>query len=379
MRSTSLLGGLVLVLIASGHLAAADRPPDVRTVIVPLAQVWCGPSKSDGLYSTNELHQGDRVQVVQELETGWLAIRPPAGSFSWINDRFVKQKFPNYPATYVVTATDHPAPTLVGSSLKRERPTKIGVQLQRGAQVRLAGRYMTDSEGTWLPIEVPEGELRYIRTEDVSKSGLAVAAASVRKTPVEPPPPPDGDALWREADRAQRKGRIADAIRLYRQAGDANLSSNPARAEAAYSRAHWLEQAGSNATAGSQFVPDRSAPAYPVPANQTGTNAVHLIGPANSGSINGQLVAASAVATSGGTRPATDYNDYRRGRLHPSSNRGRYHLLDARGNPVLLVGAGPGIDLTSYIDRNVELWGYSTYDYDRRNYLLTVTHVREAQ
>lgn len=382
MRYASLLGGLVLVLGASGRLVAADRPPDVRTVVAARAQVWCGPSTSDGLYPTNELHQGDRVQVMQELGSGWLAIRPPAGSFSWINDRFVQQKFPNYPATYVVTHNDHPAPVLVGSWVKSERPTKIGVTLERGAQVRLAGgRFMTDSEGTWLPIESPEGELRYIRKEDVSQSIPAVAAASVRKTPVEPPPPPNGDALWRDADKAERKGRIADAIRLYRQAGDANLSVNPARAEAAYQRAHWLEQAGANPPDGSRFAPDRNAQAYPVPSNPTGANAVRLIGSA-SGPANGQLVAARTVSPAWGTQQPTDYTHYHAGRLqfaNKHNENGRYNLMDARGNPLLSVVAGPGLDLTSHVDRNVELWGYTQYVPQMRRYLCTVTHVRDAQ
>src|SRR5262249_26050556 len=154
-----------------------------------------------------------------------------------------------------------------------------------------------------------EGELRYIRKEDVSKSTVVVASAtSVRKTATEPPPPPDGDALWRNAELAERKGRIADAIRLYRQAGDANLSVNPARADAAYQRVQWLEQAGSNPSDGSRFAPDRGTQAYPVPTNQGGTNAVRLIGTATSGPANGQLVSTRAGTPAPGTRQPPDYH-----------------------------------------------------------------------
>ncbi len=134
MRSVSLLGGLVLAFVLAGSIAAADTPPDVRTVAAPLSQVWCGPSTSDGLYPTNVLRQGDRVQVVEELPSGWLAIRPPAGSFSWINTRFLQHIAAKY-TNYVVAYEGYPVPVLIGSSIKKDRPSKIGVKLPRGAQV----------------------------------------------------------------------------------------------------------------------------------------------------------------------------------------------------------------------------------------------------
>ncbi len=239
MRFDWLFGGLSLVSVLAGPILPALGASDVRTVAVPQAQVWCGPGTADGLYPTNMLRRGDRVQVVEELPSGWLAIRPPAASFSYINKLFV-QVIANKYTNYVVTFEGYNVPVLVGSSIVSDRrPTKIGAKLPRGTQVRgiVGGREVTDGEGTWLPIEPPAGEVRYIRKEDVSNpadsSRVAVAAAGVasgspRPAPAVPPPPPDGDALWRDAEKAERTGRLADAIRLYRLAGDANLSVNRA-------------------------------------------------------------------------------------------------------------------------------------------------------
>lgn len=366
------------VFVLSRSLVAAEAPPDVRIIAVPQAHVWCGPSTGDGLYPTNVLHTGDRVQVEQELEGGWLVIRPPAGSFSWINKRFVQYISEKW-ANYVVTHTGHDVPVLIGSSLRAERPNKIGVKLPRGAQVRVVGRPMTDEEGTWLPIEPPEGEVRYIRKEHVAQPGSTTQTIAAAKATA---PPPNGEVLWDDAEKADHAGRLADAARLYRMAGDANLSLNPARANEAYRRAHWIEQAqsGTNAPRGSLYYPDSQTPQptanvspFVLPVNQVGSNAVQPIGNAAPGATAGQLVSTTTQT------PQTYYEKGRLQRAFKNEVNRRYHLLDAQGRPIRSIVAGPGVDLTNYEDHNVELWGQLSYDYDRRNYLLTVSHVREMQ
>jgi hypothetical protein len=384
MRSASVLAALTGTFLMAPLPArcAGEPPPDVRTVTVPQAEVWCGPSTANGLYPTNLLRQGDRVQVERELDSGWLVVRPPAGSFSWINNRFVQYISSKY-ANYVVTYDGHDVPVLIGSSLKVDRPTKIGVRLPRGAQVRIIGRSMTDEEGTWLPIEPPEGEVRYLRKEAVAKPGSAVGRISnpSYKAPVQAPDP---DTLWADAQKADNAGRLADAVRLYHLAGDANLSINPTRAEEAYRRANWIEQANSstNAPRGSYYYPDsptsqlasRPQEAFVLPTHPVGSNVIQPIGGFAAGATNGQLVSTRAAASS----PSAVY--YTKGRLQFASNRDgyrRYHLLDDKGHPLLSVRAGPQVDLSSFENHNVELWGQSAYIPELRNFLMTVSSVRE--
>lgn len=385
MRSASLLGVLALIFVGVGPISAADGSPDVRTVIAPQAQVWCGPSTSDGLYPTNRLFQGNCVQIIEELPSGWLAIRPPPGSFSWINTRYLTQIASKY-TNYVVAYENHPVPVFIGSDIKTDRPTKIGLNLPRGTQVRaiVRGHPRTDDEGTWLPIEPPEGEVRYIRTEDVTKPGnptrttVAAAGSARPAAPAIPPPPPDGDALWRDAEKAERAGRLADAIRLYRLAGDANLAVNRARADEAYRRAHWLQQANTstNAPGGSYYYPDRDSRAPQSPASAT-----RLIGSGGSGVATGQLVSAQAPSSSWGTQQAYGNGSSVTGRLRPAhrvvENQRTYLLMNDQGTPLMYVIAQPGVDLTSFIDRNVELWGPVGYNADLRVRLLTAAQARE--
>lgn len=375
----------IAVTLSPCHLvtassSAAEPKPDVRTVTTTQAEVWCGPSTSNGLYPTNILRQGDRVEVERELESGWLVVRPPAGSFSWINNRFVQQISATH-KNYVVSYEGHDVPVLIGSTLKANRPTKIGIRLPRGAQVHVIGRGMTDEEGTWLPITPPEGEVRYLRKEAVAQAGAAVGPTASAKVPIQPP---DADALWRDAQKADNAGRLVDAVRLYRLAGDANLSVNPTRAEEAYRRAHWIEQANSstNAPGGSYYYPDgptrpttAAVSPFVLPVNQVGNNAVQPIG-GYAGATNAQLVSARTAAS-----PST--NLYRaNGRLqHAFKNEvnRRYYLLNDKGAPVVSVKAGPGVDLSSFEDRKVELYGQLSYIPELRNNLLTVTSVRETQ
>src|SRR5262245_4278467 len=89
---------LVALLAALPRTSRATEPPAPDAVlytasVVPLeAEVRCGPGNSPRLYPTNRLKKGDRVEVVRELQDGWLAIKPPPGSFSWINMRFLQDR-----------------------------------------------------------------------------------------------------------------------------------------------------------------------------------------------------------------------------------------------------------------------------------------------
>jgi hypothetical protein len=245
------------------------------------AAVRCKPGATAAVYPTNRLKWGDRVFVVEERPDGWLGIVPPEGSFSFVNVRYLQRIVPTQCNWMVVADPQVKVPVIIGSELQTEnkRPTVEGASLERGAQVRSIGRPLEDSDGQWLPIEPPAGEVRYLRAEAVRKLQPALPAVAAIPTaprdpeparprsvvqatpvsqstfvpapppaaaipaPVAPPPSPApaaADSLWSRAQQAERAGRITEAIELYNQLYAENRTTKPDAANWAITRAAFL-------------------------------------------------------------------------------------------------------------------------------------------
>src|SRR5207245_9435499 len=130
MRTRCICVGALALLLAGP--AGADEAPFVRytaTVVQTTAEVRSGPGEK--MYVTNRLGQGDKVTVVGTRDGGWLAIEPPVGSFSWINERFLKH-LQEPRIAYVDTRADVPAPVLVGSLYVEGKPTVRGTEVKAG-------------------------------------------------------------------------------------------------------------------------------------------------------------------------------------------------------------------------------------------------------
>src|SRR5882672_3988268 len=70
-------------------LHAAEESPYAAYVIVDQAEVVAGPGHR--FYTTDRLPRGALVEVYREEASGWLAIRPPEGSFSWVPAEFIER------------------------------------------------------------------------------------------------------------------------------------------------------------------------------------------------------------------------------------------------------------------------------------------------
>jgi hypothetical protein len=164
MRANWWLVGLALA--CAGPLVADDDFPYHAYVAVDGAEVVSGPGHR--YYATDRLSRGVKVEVYREEASGWLAIRPPSGSFSWVEAEFVELD----EADGSIGRVSEPTPAWIGTTAERVREHRQHVTLKADEVVRILGDKQVetdDGEETWLKIAPPAGEFRWIHLRDVSR------------------------------------------------------------------------------------------------------------------------------------------------------------------------------------------------------------------
>src|SRR5262245_34656253 len=88
----ALTGVLFWTRLAPAHTPSPLPPPATAVMTITVAEVEVRSGPSNELYPTSKLRFGDKVEVIRgssEKHPGWLAIKPPTGSFSWIQSTLV--------------------------------------------------------------------------------------------------------------------------------------------------------------------------------------------------------------------------------------------------------------------------------------------------
>ncbi len=161
MRGTMLL---ILCSCLCGPSALGEEEfPYSASVSTEGVEVRCGPGWD--YYSTDTLHAGQRVEVYRHEAGGWLAIRPPEGSHSWVPLRQVEAAGQD-----VVRVVVEGAVAWVGSSSQDVTQHKWQVRLDRGELLVVQGKAtMVAGPGfaqeTYCKIAPPPGEFRWIHAE----------------------------------------------------------------------------------------------------------------------------------------------------------------------------------------------------------------------
>lgn len=148
---------LTALTVATSRTVAADSEPWRGRVIADGAAVRSGPGEK--FYATDELNIGDEVEVYLERNQQWCAIRPPEGSFSWVQASHVEETAQH--GLVRVTASD--AYTRVGSTFGSDHHVKY-VRLKPGEVLQTIGpvRSLSGSDVQWYRIMPPSGEFRWI-------------------------------------------------------------------------------------------------------------------------------------------------------------------------------------------------------------------------
>ena len=395
-------GFLALLLLISNQTGTAaginSAVPFTARIILPNAEVRSGPGSDSKLYGTNNLKAGDVITVVQERTDGWLAIRPPDGSFSWVQSKYLQRIVATQPNYLVQTNDGNKVPVYIGSAVLNTKPTLESARLTRGSQVKSLGAAQSDGKENWIPIVPPENELRYIRCEAIGKQAVQ-ANPSPAAVPATPPNPASSNAIvnansavpncdanqrWSQAISAETAGQSTEAIRLYSQIGQDFACSQPMFASQAYGRAVWLRDCASK---GKTNTVQACAPGQPKLTNKALVQAVSNSQNNAPTAPIGSAPVANMVPQSNGPSPTPVKSinsgsgsgmgpGFLRKAGRPQSNEPSYYIESQQGRPLIYLAPAPGQNLDLFINQRVEVSGPTTYRSDMRAYVMTVYQIQ---
>jgi hypothetical protein len=416
MRNERMLVALAISLVSTG---AGWAEPVPYTITATEVLVRSGPSPE--FNATSRLHRGDKVLVRGQETTGWLAIVPPPGSFSWINARDIEQISSNQ----ALVRTPN-APIRVGSRLVNQEPTVERVHVAVGTQVILIGKPEVARDGTWLPIRPVPSEARYIPAEAVRPVSAPPPLAMTTPAPLQSSPQtgsavarppaarpaagtsagsafasasPSGSAkptnpLWTQADEAERRGDIAQAKALLEQLAEQvkatdhelwirclnrlqALQESRRNGVSAQPPTHLLTNA--NAPPGATANRLVSSPAASTASPQTPRAASEYCYVRDSAGYTAHLTAPVLNAPTPPAAPAGQW--YEPGRLYRTAfavdgkQAYRYEPVAGRNRMWIYVTVANNVTLEPYVGRIVSLYGSLTYRADLQTYYLTVLQV----
>jgi len=144
---------VLLLVVASVASAKAESFPYTGYVTTEDVYVRSGPGRN--YYPTDKLAKGNEVEVYRHDPGGWLAIRPPADSYSWVSSRYVEEE-----SAGLGRVTEDRVVARVGSKFSNVRDV-IQVRLKQGELVEILDEENTGGQ-TWLKVAPPSGEFRWI-------------------------------------------------------------------------------------------------------------------------------------------------------------------------------------------------------------------------
>jgi hypothetical protein len=358
------IGGMIGVMAVGGMLTWARMAPAQQPQVPPPFGTTPGQSQvrqvtqdvvvragpSEEYYVTNQLRKGDTVEVVHQTagqNSGWLAIKPPPQSRSWIKQSFVRTTAGS--ATGIVEAPDGAPVHPVGLDVTKEKELEF-VKLKSGDQpILLPISPKKEGLNTWVAIEPPAAELRYI-------SASALAPNTITRVNAEESTftPASGVSYVSQGDQYLNQARDA-----YTKAAG---SSDPNQSNVGQYKLRSLNAAIAQMAS---FTP----PGYPSTSSAFQTNnttppRVNLNTPAQLTGANTALYNTANTAAQTGPGQWSKWGSLKKTSFTMKDGQPMYRLEDDRGTPLGYAVAGPGLTLEPYVGQVVCLWGTSAYRSD---------------
>jgi uncharacterized protein YraI len=358
--------------------ACAIEFPYVAYVNTEDVYVRSGPSRD--YYPTDKLQKGQEVEVYRHDPGGWLAIRPPAGSFSWVSARHL-----DFQDEEIAVVNSERTVARVGSAFSDARDV-IQVRLEKDEQLALLAPPKGDSP--WCKIAPPAGEFRWVFAKYVDRDlpdELAESerdagpeyARSRRKGDVRLTAGDDSrpESALSGEERAQFSGELERLRELDRidyelsvmvteEIGTWKLDELIKRADQAVTTANDSLERGRARVLRSKLARFADIQQRHDALRQSGV-------PAGTG-------VAAAAAPSGSLRAADPRYDGI-GRLAPvvSKNTGgpQYALVDDKGSVLSFVTPAPGVNLRPYVNQQIGVHGQRSFLFDVQRPHISVQRV----
>lgn len=167
--------GFAAVSVAADPLPEQDEAATIVYVSAEHAQMRSGPGED--FYPTADIALNASLEVYHQTKDNWLGVRPPKGSFSWVQaaDAYL------LPGGRIIEVTNPSAVSWIGTSLGSAKQYRWQVKLNSGEQLGVLGEQTThNAEGKevlWYKIAPPAGEFRWINTQSVSTRPVAASTA----------------------------------------------------------------------------------------------------------------------------------------------------------------------------------------------------------
>lgn len=150
-------------------MAQSKEFPYTVTVVGEDAVVRSGPGASH--YGTDRLAPGSKVEIYRHDPGGWMAIRPPKGSFSLIQRDEVELDDKGQ-----ATVLEDDTLAWVGTRLSAVDKPMFQVKLRAGEVLNVLGVVdrekfkLDEDQPDWVQIEPPRGEFRWISSQNIEGS-----------------------------------------------------------------------------------------------------------------------------------------------------------------------------------------------------------------